>query len=304
MASIAVGAAVGEGFLLIRRQPAAVAIWALILIAFLAARAAVYLPLYGVMISAVMENVRSGSTAPPNVAALLPQIQQLQALGLLLGLGQLVVSAILSCAVFRSVLHPEESRLGYLRFGAAELFLSVFYLALIIVMVIGAVFLAIPLAIIAALLGQASAASAAAFGAIAIVLAIAGVVWLALRLSMVGPMLVEEGQIRLGEAWSLTRGHAGALFLIGLILVLLFIAAELVVGGAAIAAFAAATGGLSPSTFLHVSPPAALTRLTPALCVLGVGLLLLFAVVTPVFNAPWARAYKDLGKTAAAATFS
>jgi hypothetical protein len=303
MADISVSAAVGEGFALIRRQPVAVAIWAAIILAILALRIAVFIPVYGAFASAVMQGVRSGSSAPPNMAALLPQIQQAQALGLLLSLVQLMGNAVLACAVFRAVLHPEQSRYGYLRLGGAELFLFVFYIALFIGIFVGVLVLAIPLAIVGALVGQSSSATGATFAAVAVVGVGVAIIWLALRLSMLGPMLVENGQIRLGEAWAATKGKVGALFLIGLLLVAIAFVAEVVLFGVSIATLGATFGVLNPAALAQLSPQDVAARLAPALAVFGVGLVLLLSFMTPVFNAPWARAYRDLRRTDVAATF-
>ena len=94
-----------------------------------------------------------------------------------------------------------------------------------------------------------------------------------------------------------------ALFLIGLILVVLAIVAEMVLFSVSIAVLAAATGGFNPAAFQNTSPQEFLSRTAPALGVFGAGLLLLIAVITPVFIAPWARAYRDVRQADVAATF-
>lgn len=305
MAKVSVGSAVGEGFSLIRREPGAVAIWALVLFVFLAIRIAAFLPFYGAIVSVIAQSAHAGAGTPPDIRALLPQLQQAQALNLLVGLGQLLVNAVLACAVFRAVLHPEQKGFAYMRLGAAELFLVVFYVAFGIGIAIGAVILAIPLAIIGVLVGHGSAVAGASFAVIAGLAILALVIWLALRMSMFGPMLVEEGEIRLGQAWAMTRGHFGALLAVALLLILLFIAAEIVLAGAGFSVMAASIGGFGPNSPLaHASFPEILARLAPALAVFGLGWLILIGIATPLINAPWARAFRDLRQTDVAAAFN
>jgi hypothetical protein len=153
--------------------------------------------------------------------------------------------------------------------------------------------------------GAGGAAGAVSIGVVAAIALACGLVWLALRLSMIGPMLVEEGQIRFGEAWAITKGHVGSLLAIALLLILIFIGAELVWGVVAIGALFASVGPIGPnSPLLHATPAEILARLVPMFVVMVLGAIALFACVTPVFNAPWARAYRDLRRTDLASTFN
>jgi hypothetical protein len=308
MANVSIGGAVGEGFSLIRRQPGAVALWAVIVLVLLAVRVAVYIPIYSAMFSAFVQGAQAGNRTPPDFQSMMPMIQQVQALSLLMGLVQVLVYAVLACAVYRAVLQPENNRLGFLRLGGTELSLAVFYFGFGIALFIGvfvlAIVVAIPIGIISAMAGQ-GAAGAAAVSVILIMLVILGAaLWFGLRLSMVGPMLVAEGQIRLGEAWAMTRGHVGALFGVAVVLIVLLVAAEVVILAATLAAVFAAIGPLGANSPLaHASLPEILGRLSPALVVFGVGWTLLIGLLTPILQAPWARIYSDLRRTDLAATF-
>jgi hypothetical protein len=300
MGRISVSDAVGEGFSLIRRQPGAVALWALLTMGFLVVRIAASLPAY----AAVFAQIARGG-ASPDVTTMLPQLQQAQALGFLLGLVSLMVSAVVVCAVFRAVLHPEQNAFGYMRVGSAEIFLFVFIIVAVIVFVIGAVIVAMPLAIIGALIGRSAPAGAAVFGVIAVLAVLAGVTYLLLRLSLIGPMMVDDGQFNLGGAWALTRGKVGSLFLIALLLIVMVIVAEVVLGGVGLAMFGMATAGFTQLQSLAQQPPQAwLSRLGPMLAVMGVLWLVFVACLMPILYAPWARAYRDLKQTDLATTFS
>ena len=59
--------------------------------------------------------------------------------------------------------------------------------------------------------------------------AIFGLVVLALRLSMAGPMTFVAGEFRLFQSWRLTRGHAGSLFLVALLVAVIMIGVGVVV---------------------------------------------------------------------------
>ncbi|HEX4181619.1 MAG TPA: hypothetical protein VHY32_12590 [Caulobacteraceae bacterium] len=299
MAAISVGGAVTSGFSLIRREPAAVAIWAVLLFAFFALRILANLPVY----RAFMGQLGHGGT--PNMQALLPQIQQAQALGLLLSIGSLALNTMLACAIFRAVLHPEQRGFAYLKFGAAELFLFIFTIGVAIAFFIALLVVMIPVAIIVGLTASQSPATGASIAVVAGFAVLIAGIYLALRLSLLGPMMVDEGEFRFGEAWSLTRGKVGALFLIGLMLFVMAIVAEFVVGGVCIGLFVSAAGGLANMrTFFQQPGPAILASLGSVLAVGGLFFLVLIAVALPVLFAPWACAYRDLRRSDLAAAFS
>jgi hypothetical protein len=299
MAKISVGAAVSEGFSLIRRHPGSVALWALLTWAFLIIRFASYGPL----IAAGFAQMQSG--AAPNMMTLLPQLQQAQALGFLLSLGSLFLNAVLACAVYRAVLRPEQVGFAYLRIGAAEFFLFLFIIAASMVFVIGTVVLLIPLGIIGGLIGRGSLVGGVTFGVIAAILYVFGAIYLILRLALVGPVMVETNEFRVGEAWALTRGRVGSLFAIALLLVVVIIVAELVLVGLGFAMLGAAVGGFGQFTsFMQQQPMVLLSRLGPLLAIEGVAWLVVIACALPVVAAPWASAYRDLKQTDLSATFS
>lgn len=304
MATISVGGAAGEGFSVIRRHPGAVAIWALLVVGLLAFRIAVSVPIY-VTLFARMAHGAVGGGASPDITALLPQLQQAQALGFLLSLASLFVNTVVICAVYRAVLRPEQNQFGYLRVGSAELFLCVFTIGAIIAFVIAAIVVAIPLALIGAIVAHGSPGGGAVFGAMAAIAVLVGATYLILRISLIGPMMVDDGQFHLGEAWALTRGKVGSLFLIALLLVIMILTAEIVlvgIGAGLVGAMALGIGQVQ--TLAQQSPAALLSRFAPVLLVEGVGWIVLIAVVMPVFAAPWARAYRDLRQTDVAAAFS
>ena len=307
MNEISVGAALGEGFGLIRRRPLSVLTWGglhalLTLVAW-----SLYGPVY---LAFLTRTVAGGGAASAQDPAMLAQMMQMQGLSLLTGLASMAVTIVIYCAVFRAVLHPEQNRFAYLRVGAAELFLGVAAIAAYIAFVVALIVVMIPTAIIVGVLaGTHNPAAAVIVGVIVAALAFMGTIYLGLRFSFVGPMMVQDNTFRLMESWNLTRGRVGALLAIGLWLILLFLVLELVVVVALIAAGAAAlgpgAGGLANvRALLAQGPGPVIARLAPLLVVLAVLWAPLAGVFMAVMGAPWARAYRDLNQTDLKETFA
>ena len=63
------------------------------------------------------------------MTAMMPQMMAIQGWIWLLNLISLFMHVVLYCAVFRAVLHPEQSRFAYLRLGICELLLFVLLIA-------------------------------------------------------------------------------------------------------------------------------------------------------------------------------
>jgi hypothetical protein len=304
MAEIAVGGAINEGFSLIRRHPGSVLLWGLARMALAVGVIALYAPVY----FSIFQAVRAG--AGPAAFQNNPQILAVQSLSYLIDVLQLGVSAVVSCAVFRAVLHPEQSQFGFLRVGATEFFVAVLLLGAGFVVGIGLVFVILIAAIVIALLAVMHLVWAAVIvGIVAAIAAIAVLVYLGLRFSMVGPMIVEDGKFHLGESWALTKGHVGSLFMIGLLLVVVALVAEIVfiivlvaIGAGALTAIA---GGLSNVPVLFQEPPQVLlSRLGPVLVIAAVIWIPFVGCMGAITAAPWARAYRDLQPPDLAATFA
>ncbi len=304
MAEIAVGGAINEGFSLIRRHPGSVLLWGLARMALAAGVVALYAPVY----FSIFQAVKAGAT--PASFQGNPQIMAVQSLSYLINVLQLVVSAVVSCAVFRAVLHPERGRFAYLRLGATEFYVAVLLLGAGFVVGIGLVFVILIAAIVIALLVVMHLVWVAVIVGIAAgVAAFAALIYFGLRFSMVGPMIVEDGKFHLGESWTLTKGHVGSLFMIGLLLLVVAIIAEIVlvillvaVGAGALTAIA---GGLNHIPALFQEPPQVLfARLGPILVVAAIIWIPFVGAMAAVMAAPWARAYRDLQPPDLAATFA
>jgi len=304
MAQIAVGEAITAGFGLIRRRPMAVLAWGLVQIGLAVAIFGLMAPFY----IAIFGQLASGDE--PDPMALQAASMQMQGFSMLLNLVSAGVSALLYCAVFRAILHPEQSRWGYLRLGAAEGYTLVLMIAAYFIFAIGLLVLAIPIGIVIGILAATRAVAAAVIvGVIAAVVVLVGAVYLALRFSMAAPMIVDDGKFHLMESWTLTKGHAGQLFLVTLgsvgLLLLLEILILLILFGVGTLGLSVAAGGLGNiEAFFKQSPGAILAGLAPFLAVLAILWIPIAGAVIAIWGAPWGKAYRDLVQPDVSTTFA
>ena len=227
---VAVDAAVLAGFRLIRREPLAVLAWGLVAAVFTIASVALFAPVYADMLSVWRAGLIHGpGYAPPGLAA---DSLRFQGLSWLLTIASLILRAILVAAVCRAVQRPNERRFGYLRLGMAEFFLLLIYLGFYLATIVAMLLVVFVFAVATVMLSLAHAWPAAVvLDVIGGLAAIVGLIYLALRLSLIAPLVVADDKPHLAASWSLTRGHAGALFLVGLCLIGMVIAAEMLIVG-------------------------------------------------------------------------
>ena len=301
MADISIGSAVGAGFQLIARKPLTVMVWGLVRILFAVAVLALFAPVFMGIFADAMQSAKAGAQpSQAEVAQLMSRMMVMQGASLLLQIGGLLVSAILYCATSRAVVHPERSAVAYLRLGAPEFFVAVLSFAAGIVAVFAILICMVPLAIVIAILASQHLYSAMAVViGLGVVVLLVALIYVLLRFAFVVPMMVDDGQFHLFDAWALTRRHVGSLFVVGLCLVGIALAAELVVGAfliaLGVAALGVAAGGLGNlQAFAALGPAVMLTRLAPWLIVYAVLAVPLQGCATAIFGAPWARAYRDV----------
>lgn len=282
MNKISVGDALGAGFRLIAREPAAFAVWCLGYFLVGAIPAALMWPDVSSMYAAMGEG--TDFLTDPQFLAAQRRMAVIQPLSMLTGLAVFVG---IPSAATRAVLFPDDRRFFYLRVSMRELW---FGLATIVVFLawFAATFAAfIPLLLVVgvgAAVGQAGAGIAALL-MLVLIPAVFGVgIWLFLRMSMAPVMSFAEREFRLPESWKLTRGHAWRLFLVGLVLTILVFALEF----AALGLLIGAAGGFANvgATMSRVTLPIMLA-FTAVASVVIVGLYVIGA-------AAWASAYRQL----------
>ncbi|HLI67499.1 MAG TPA: hypothetical protein VKU90_14145 [Caulobacteraceae bacterium] len=303
MGRVSVGDAINEGFRLIGRAPVPVLLWGFVQVAFAAAVFTILSPVYMAMFDAA----RSGAADPAAIQAFSGRAQSLQGFSLLIDALQVVLYSVVYCAVFRAVLHPEQSQFAYLRLGMAELFFGALFVGGYVVVASGAFAVVLVFAIvIGVLIAVHQVAAAIVIGVLAVIAMMVALFYLLLRFALIGPMIVEDGKFHLGDAWRLTRGHVLSLFLIGLVLALIALAAEIVIG---LVLVAIGLGGLAALAggFQNIAPflqqPGALVRLAPLLVIFAIIWVPFIGCLSTLMSAPWARAYRDLKPPDVAATF-
>jgi hypothetical protein len=305
MAEISVGAAVNEGFVLIRRSPVTVLIWGLAQIGLAVVVITVLSPFY----VAMFEAIRAGGGGAAALQAN-PAIMQTQGLSYIVNVAELGFGAMMYCAGYRAVLHPEQSRFGYLRLGMAELYVGALLFGLYFASFIAIFLIAIVIGIVAAFFAIIHLVPVAIGVAVLGVLgAIVGGFYVALRFSLVGPMIVDDGKFHFDDAWALTRGHVLQLLLVALVLLLVIIAVEIVLGIVFIAiglgGLAALAGGLQNlPVFFQQPAETVFARLGPLLVLAAVIWIPVAGCMNAIVLAPWARVYRDLKPIDVAATFT
>lgn len=278
-----------EGFRVVGRRPLSFLVWAAATGLVLAAVAAgIWQALGGQPV-----HLRADWPEPRELLSRLGPIL-LWALAAFLVL--LVLGAIQVCAVYRAVLRPSAPGLAYYRLGGAELGYVVLQLLLFAIVCI-----AEAVGVLGVGATMASTLTPLVKGLIAMLL-VAGLVLLLVvlfvRLALAGPVLVAEGRLDLGRAWSLSRGRFWSLFAMGLLAVLM---------GAAISMLAQPLlRPLITMGMLQIMPDAMdlsrfgwpdLSSIEPSpwllMALAGLGIIAVTLQYT-VQHAPWAAAYRGL----------
>ena len=180
-------------------------------------------------------------------------------------------------------------------------------------LILGLVVAMIPLFIVIGVLAALHAAAGAAIvGVIGFIGLFVAMIYVLLRLAFVGPMMVDDGQFHLFDAWALTRGQAGSLFLVALTVFAILIGLEIVIGLVLVILFAVlgagaigAGGAGAMSAFFQQPPQDILSRLAPLLGLAALIWIPIGGAVLAIVGAPWARAYLDLKPSSrVAATFA
>lgn len=312
MSSISIGETVVSGFGLVVRRPAAVLLWGLLFTAI------VILPLalvFGPLLSGLPALVRAAQQG--GQAEVSDAVAMRVAGGVLLAMPLLVIAvvvahAMITGAVYRSVLEPAERGFASLRFGRQELWLILLAAARWFVTGFIATGIAV-CALLVCVLGLLLSAwlvqpwqgiVRAPFFIAAVLGAICAGVWISLRLSLAGPMTFAERHFRLFESWTLTRGHVWELLGLGALLLVIrqglpILLALAIYGGVAV--LTATTLGFVDFGHLGSAPlsgqadaAALLAAATPVILIVVVVLMLALGALQAVFLAPWAVAYREL----------
>jgi hypothetical protein len=308
MAEISIGSAVGAGFQLIARKPLAVIAWGALRVAFAGVVLAIYAPILLSIFAEALHNAQAAQAAggadagasQAAVSQMMSHLMVMQGAGYLAQIVGLFLSAVIYCAICRAVVHPERSAFAYLRLGAPEFYVAVISFAASFVAAFAIVICMIPFVIVVVVLAaQKLFVAMTVVIALGVLVLLAALIYVLLRFAFVIPMMVDDGQFHLFDAWSLTKGHVASLFVIGLCLVGLAIAAELVLATLGFTAFGAAMAGhmidkQSIVAFLGLGPAAIAAQVVPWLILAALVAIPVGGCVLTILLAPWARAYRDV----------
>lgn len=314
MASFSATGAATAGFGVIGRAPLAVLAWGLVILLALVG------PMVGLMWSLAPQFIEmlktmpdpASSTSSATDSAMMARMMQFQTsmmgVNLISWVGGALVKAVVAGAVYRAVLQPDQKRWAYLRLGMPELWLGLvtlvqgvlFMMAYFAVVFIGLI-LGLILFLVGSAAGDAGKLIAGLLIALVILAGIAVLVWGLLRLSMAGPMSFVESKFLLFESWAFTRGQAGRLFGMAVLLMLILIGLELVLYAIlGLAAFGSWAGIKATVETLEGQPPQAWLHAFWQIAAIGTVLLsFLAAFAMTLFYAPWAKAYQELAASGA-----
>lgn len=308
MARFSVGEAATAGFGVVVRHPLAVAGWALAMVVALIIPAILAFVALGPEFARLIALAMTQKTDAPD-PAMIDQMMRAQSgltgLNLVYWLWASFVRAVLCAAVFRAVLMPEQSTWAYLRISSRELWLTLLFLVVQVLAMIAIFVVALLIVVVTAIVavggGAQGHAPAMATAALASAAAAGVMIWVALRLSLAAPMTFVDGQFRLFESWTATRGQGWRLLGMAVLVVIFVLLLEILVGAAGIGVVVAAGGSFEAirgpgalEAFLSRPPIALIGDLWPWLLGFGVVAAAFSAVIQAVVFAPWAAAQRAL----------
>ena len=281
-----------EGFRLTRRAPVAVLSWAAAYAVFIAILFLLVGPHFVTVLSVITEMQAQGQTepSPEDVERLM------QAYGVIIGWAMplgLLFSALISTAIARSVIRPDERKFGYLRVGKDEL--RVLGASLIVSLIMfGVTFAGFMIVTVA----MAGAMALPALWLVVVLLSlgvIALLAWLSVRLSLVVPSTFAEGRIVLKPAFAMT-GKKVFWPLLGMAIIAGVMAMLVGLLGSAVAApLSLMVGGNERLIAMEgASVPSLLSALGPKLAVSLVVQAVLSAAQVAIMYAPFSAAYLQL----------
>ncbi len=305
MATIDIGRTATAGLGVIARAPLAVLAWAAVLFVVGVLPVAGLLSAFvGALVELAHAEAAGREPAPEDIMPMMSAAFAMQPVLLITGMA---VRAIITSAVFRAVLEPDESRWFYLRLGAQELWMALMIAVMWILLSLlsfPAAFVVMPVIMFAAMGAQNDPAMVIAPTVFAVLVMGGLYAWLLIRFSMALPMTFAQRQFRLFESWKITKGHTLRLLGVGLILVAVVAALQLAVAVVfvAISFGLHGTGGFDEAAMTaFFAQDASIWMAELAPWAIGVAVLgaLLGAVLTTVMTAPWAEAWRQLGDAGA-----
>lgn len=305
MAGFSIGAAVGEGFGLIKRRPISVFVWGLLTILPAAASMGVMLPMMESMVDTVAQ---AGAGADPESAVMpegmMAHMMQLQGVMAPLNALRFVLGVVVYTAIVRAVVRPRETSFFSLRLSMDEVRVFVVSLALILGVVLGMVVLSLLGVAVGAGLWQFVGPAKGLVTVLLVIGCILGALLLGGRLSLMVPATVRFRTFAFAEGWNLGKGRSWSLVGVMLLLVLIVIGIEIVVGGilAGVIFTVLGSSGFDPQIVVNGENPFeslhGLARANWPLLAVGIVIgAMLYGMLTAILTAPFASVVRQLSDT-------
>ena len=193
------------GFKVARENPMAVVAWALLSLVSTVVASVIMASLTGTAMTELREI--SGQAAEADPGAMLAIYGRLAPAFLLILPISLIFTGILYAAANRLVLRPTEGGFGALKLGNDE-FRQIWALVLAFLVIMGAYFaLALGVVAVAVLGVMINPVLGTLLAILAGLAALAGLIWISLRLSLVSPIAFSTGKVNLSDSWRMTKGH-------------------------------------------------------------------------------------------------
>lgn len=299
MTTFSFGGAVGAGFGVIARNPLAFLAWCAVYLVValgpLALMAATLWPQFSAL--AALAEAEVDPDSPAATQQMMSLMGQINALSLLQWATSLASSALIVGAVFRAVLEPQNRRWFFLRLGRQEFWLA---LCLVVVVVVAGLLAALsmfPVMITSLVLVAAGPTQTLTPGVglgigAMVLIALGAMLWLFVRFSLGLPMSFAGSYFRLFESWTLTRGHAAKMALVGVAVSLL---ATLVQIAVFVGFIFAAVAMLQPTAEFDVTT-LTFAQIAPILALAAVLMALVSMFGTVLYSAPLAQIYRQLAQ--------
>ena len=297
-----------EGFRLVRRNPVALVGWTLL---YLVYTLATLFAAGGMMRSMAvwMDQVEAleAGPAPSSPEALVPIMESYMAAMSHMVWAiplSLVIGAVLMAAIARAVLTPGTGGFGYMRLGMDEV--RVFVVTLVIA-ILYAVATAIAFAA-AFIIGGIAIGAMEGWGALVMVLAvlaaIAFMIWLGVRWSLAVPITVDQKKFAFFDSFAVTKGRFWPLFGMAVIAFVMVIIVSLLAG--IVTMPISMMGGMSMFGNMGEDPTEMFRNFNPTnpwIIASSVVNAFVYALTVAVLYAPFSAAYRDIvGTTRGAAT--
>lgn len=296
-----------EGFRLVRRNPVALVGWTLL---YLVYTLATLFAAGGMMrsMSVWMEQMEALEAGPPpsSPEALVPIMESYVAAMSHMAWAiplSLVIGAVLMAAIARAVLTPGTSGFGYMRLGMDEVRVFVVTIVIAILYSIAACIAVVAAAVIGGIAISAIEGWGALVMVLAMLAAIAFMIWLAVRWSLAVPITIAQKKFAIFDSFAVTKGRFWPLLGMAFIAFVMVVIVSLLAG--IVAMPISMMGGMSMFGSMSEDPTEMFRNFNPTnpwMIVSSVVNAFVYALTVAVLYAPFSAAYRDIvGPTEGAA---